>query len=56
MGFIVYARKYFHNFKVQIDNKDREGAFGLNSNKENRYLLSKGLTVGVFHSYTFEEL
>lgn len=46
---MIYTRKFFHNFRVQINNINMENAVGINSNRERKYLLASGLTVGVYN-------
>ena len=40
-GFQIFTRKYFHNFKVQIDSDDFEGAIGLNMKTIKRYIMAR---------------
>ena len=39
-GFMIYTRKYYHNFKVAIDNKNWEGAIGSNLKYSYAYIMA----------------
>lgn len=38
--FTIYTRKYFHNFKVQLDTYNYEGALGSNLAKNRMYVMA----------------
>jgi hypothetical protein len=39
-GFTIFTRKYFHNFKVQLDTENYEGALGVNLSKHKKYVMA----------------
>jgi hypothetical protein len=39
VGFTVWKRRFFHNFKVQISDKNFEGAVGCNLAKHSSYVI-----------------
>lgn len=52
-GFMIYTRKYYHNFKVTINNQNHEGALGANIKKQGWYVMGKGSTVGIYDQEKF---
>ena len=54
-GLMVFTRNYFHNFKVTINTENYEGAIGLNMSTKRRYVMARGLHVGICHQKTFKE-
>lgn len=44
-NFVIYTRKYFHNFKVQLDTNNYEGALGSNLEKHKMYAMSIGQSI-----------
>lgn len=39
---MIYTRKYYHNFKVAIDNMNWEGAIGSNLKYRYAYIMALG--------------
>ena len=37
---MIYTRKYYHNFKVTINNRNWEGAIGSNLNYSYAYIMA----------------
>ena len=48
-GLMIFTRNYFHNFKVTINTENFEGAIGINMGTKRRYVMARGLHVGVYH-------
>ena len=54
-GLMIFTRNHFHNFKVTINTENYEGAIGLNMNTRRRYVMARGLKVGLYHQLNFTE-
>jgi hypothetical protein len=50
-GFVVYKKKYFHNFKVQVSDKNYEGAKGCNLGNMKAYAVGINDTIQIFDDY-----
>jgi hypothetical protein len=53
-GFTNYTRKYYHNFKVAITNKNYEGAKGASLKTMGSYLMTDGMHIGIYNEKTFK--
>lgn len=53
-SFNLYRRKYMHNLKVCINNKDMEGAFACLFDKYNCMLVAKIDEVFIFDSHSYQ--
>lgn len=53
-GFLIYTRKYYHNFKVAITSKNYEGALGANLGKTNEYVLAEKTKLCIYDNSTFD--
>lgn len=51
--FTIYARKYFHNFKVAITAQNYEGALGGDLGKSQEYLLAEKTKLCIYDNQTF---
>lgn len=38
--FVIYARRFFHNFTIHISRADNEGAVGANLSKRGEYVMA----------------
>jgi hypothetical protein len=45
IGLVIYTRKFFHNFKVSINNENMENSLGINLKKERSYFMANELDV-----------
>tara|TARA_B110000285_G_C15078108_1_gene591907 strand:+ start:162 stop:1631 length:1470 start_codon:yes stop_codon:yes gene_type:complete len=52
-GIHVYTRKYYHNFKVAITNKNFEGAVGSNLTSMNAYVMAEKTQIGIYDQHNF---
>jgi hypothetical protein len=52
-SFVLYRRKYMHNLRVNVNNNDFEGAFGLCLNTLNVFLIAKVDQIFIFDSHTY---
>ena len=46
--FVIYARRFFHNFTVHISRADNEGAVGANLSKKGEYVMADKTQVQIF--------
>mmetsp|Transcript_2923 Transcript_2923/g.4513 ORF Transcript_2923/g.4513 Transcript_2923/m.4513 type:complete len:120 (-) Transcript_2923:2833-3192(-) len=53
-SFDIYRRKYWHDFKVPIQQENLEGSMGLEFPSMNVFLVSKVDKVHIYDSSTFE--
>jgi hypothetical protein len=53
-GFQIYTRKYFHNFKVQLNTTNYEGAIGENLESSGQYITAVAQQIGIYDNKTFE--
>ena len=53
--FTIYSRKYYHNFKVTVDDKSHEGARGVSLKSMNQYIISQGIQLTIYDEYTFKQ-
>jgi len=47
-GFQIYTRKFFHNYKVAIDNKNHEGAIGCNLSSTKEFVMAEKTVIKVY--------
>jgi|DEB0MinimDraft_12_1074336.scaffolds.fasta_scaffold05949_5 hypothetical protein len=47
-GFVVYKKKFFHNFKVQVSDKNYEGAKGCNLGVMKAYAVGHGDHIEIY--------
>jgi hypothetical protein len=55
-SFVIYRRKYLHNFKVNVVDENLEGSKGLELKSMDIFLCSKIDKVVMYDSLNFEEL
>ena len=53
-GFTIYSRKYYHNFKVTVDDTNHEGAKGVALKSMNKYIIAQGLQMTIYDQHTFQ--
>lgn len=54
-GFQIFTRKYNHNFKVPITDKNFEGAKGANLSTQSSYIMAEKTKVGIYDDRNFTE-
>lgn len=54
MGFTVYTRQSFHNFRVTISTENFEGAVGANLSSIKKYAVGKKLSLCIHDAVTFD--
>lgn len=47
-GIQIYKRKFYHNFRVQIDSHNFEGAMGSNLSSIGAYILAEKKAIGLY--------
>jgi hypothetical protein len=52
--FVVYTRKYFHNFKVAICSNNHEGARGANLSSTSQYVMAERARIGIYDAASFK--
>lgn len=52
-GIQIYTRKFYHNFKVSITNKNFEGAVGSNLSTINAYVMAEKTQIGIYDQHNF---
>ena len=55
-SFVIYRRKYLHNFKVNVVDENLEGSKGLELKSMDIFLCSKTDRVVMYDSMNFQEL
>ena len=55
-GFRIYKRKSYHNFKVNIDSNNFEGAKGVNLGLMKAYAISTQTEISIYSSENFKKL
>ena len=53
-SFNLYRRKYMHNLKVNVNNDNFEGAFGICLNSLNIFLVAKIDEIFIFDITTYQ--
>ena len=53
--FVIYARRFFHNFTIHISRADNEGAVGANLSKKGEYVMADKTQVQIFCQKDFEK-
>jgi len=56
IGFTVYTRKSFHNYKVTITSENFEGAVGANLSSMGKYAVARKLQLCIHDAITFDKL
>ena len=55
-SFVLYRRKYIiHNLKINVNNNDYEGSFGICLNKLSVFLIAKVDRIYIFDSNTYQK-
>ena len=52
-GFTIYSRKFYHNFKVTIDDKNYGGAMGQNLASLDAYVITHKDTITIIENTDF---
>jgi hypothetical protein len=53
-GIQIFTRKFYHNFKVNINGDNFEGAAGCNLGKMNAYVMAENQHIGIYNNSSFE--
>lgn len=56
VGFKIYSRKQYHNFKVAIDSTNFEGAKGVNLKSMNAYAIATKINITINDVESFKQL
>ena len=46
--FVIYTRRYYHNFQINISRTDHEGAVGANLSRWSEYIMADKNRVEIF--------
>ena len=47
-GFVVYRRKYYHNYKIAVSSENFEGACGMNLGSVGSYVMAKDGAIAIY--------